>query len=79
MRRVKRVLSVLLLLGIAIIVLVFVLENQQSIALSFLGWKGPRVASSVFIILALICGMIIGPLLNVFFRRKKSRKIRGVE
>jgi len=73
MRGVKRVLSVLLLLVIALIVLVFVLENQQSIVLSFLGWTTSGMPSSVFITGSLILGMLIGPLLNILFRRPVNR------
>lgn len=63
---------VLLLLGAAI--LVFMLENQQSVSLFFLGWEGPQLPVAIYVSLALLCGVALGPLL-VVGRRLVSRRL----
>lgn len=74
MRGVKRVLLVLAVLVVALVVLGFVLENQQSVSLSFLGWATAQMPVAVFVVMALIIGMLLGPLLGVAIsgRRRKS-------
>ncbi|NVZ21665.1 lipopolysaccharide assembly protein LapA domain-containing protein [Pseudomonas costantinii] len=74
MRGIKRVLLVLAVLLTVLAVLAFVLENQQGVALSFLGWSTVQLPVAVFVTLALIAGMLIGPLLGVLVKRKVRRK-----
>jgi uncharacterized integral membrane protein len=69
----RRALLALILLIVALGVLVFVLENQQVLALSFLGWTTPQIPVSIFIALSLLVGLLLGPLLGFIFRRKASR------
>lgn len=80
MRGVKRVIVVLAVLVAALVVLGFVLENQQGVALSFLGFVTAQMPVSVFVVVALIVGMLIGPLLGVVMRgrrRKSAVTARG--
>ncbi|MBD8094287.1 LapA family protein [Pseudomonas fluorescens] len=70
MRGVKRVVLVLSVLIVALVVLGFVLENQQAVSVSFLGWASVPLPVSVFVVLALLIGMLIGPVFAVLFRRK---------
>lgn len=74
MRGVKRVALVLIVLIVALVILAFVLENQQGVALAFLGWSTPELPVSVFVTLALIVGMLLGPILSLLVRRKKRLK-----
>lgn len=74
MRGVKRVALVLIVLIVALAILAFVLENQQDVALAFLGWSTPELPVSVFVTLALIVGMLVGPVLSLLIRRQKHRK-----
>lgn len=74
MRGVKRVALVLIVLVVTLVILAFVLENQQGVALAFLGWSTPELPVSVFVTLALIVGMLVGPLLGLLVRRKKRLK-----
>ncbi|MBN0980554.1 DUF1049 domain-containing protein [Pseudomonas hygromyciniae] len=74
MRGVKRVALVLIVLIAALAILAFVLENQQDVALAFLGWSTPQLPVSVFVTLALIVGMLVGPFLSLLVRRKKRLK-----
>ncbi|WP_434596489.1 DUF1049 domain-containing protein [Pseudomonas sp. R4-83] len=75
MRNLKRILLGVFLLLMALIVLAFVLENQQSVSLLFLGFSGPQLPVSVVAVLALLIGMLIGPVLGWFLGRS-SRAAR---
>ncbi|MBC8996167.1 DUF1049 domain-containing protein [Pseudomonas sp. N40(2020)] len=75
MRNLKRVLLGVFLLLMVLIVLAFVLENQQSVSLLFLGFSGPSLPVSVVAVLALLIGMLIGPVLGWFLGRS-SRAAR---
>jgi uncharacterized integral membrane protein len=76
MRNLKRVLLGMVVLLLILAVLAFVLENQQSVSLLFLGWSGPQLPVSLVMVLALLFGMLIGPILGWFLRRasRSSRK-----
>jgi uncharacterized integral membrane protein len=76
MRNVKRVLLGAFLLSLVLVILVFVLENQQSVSLLFLGWSGPHLPISLLMVLALLIGMVVGPVTGWFLGRssKASRK-----
>jgi uncharacterized integral membrane protein len=76
MRNLKRVLLGVFLLLLVLTILVFVLENQQSVSLMFLGWAGPQLPVSLVIVLALLIGLAIGPLLGWLLGRsfRASRK-----
>lgn len=71
MRRARRVFFVMAALFIALFVLAFVLENQQSASLAFFGWSTAELPVSVFVALALILGMLAGPLLSFLVGRRK--------
>lgn len=73
MRGVKRVALVLIVLIVALVILAFVLENQQGVALAFLGWSTPELPVSVFVTLALIVGMLVGPFLAVLLKLRGRR------
>ena len=62
MRNLKKLLLVLIFLAVAAVVLVFVLENQQAVALSFLGWSSPSLPVSVFVLAALAAPPFLPPL-----------------
>lgn len=69
MLKAGQVLLVLIVLAVFLVVLAFVLENQQGISLSFLGLGTVQLPVSVFIMLALIVGMLVGPLISLLVRR----------
>lgn len=75
MRNLKRILLGVFLLLMVLIVLAFVLENQQSVSLLFLGFTGPQLPVSVVAVLALLIGMLIGPVLG-WFLGSSSRAAR---
>jgi len=72
MLRFKRVLLAVFVLLSALVVLAFVLENQQAASLSFLGWTTAEFPVSVFVTLALIAGLAVGPALSLLLGRKRS-------
>ncbi|MDY7561406.1 lipopolysaccharide assembly protein LapA domain-containing protein [Pseudomonas sp. CCC3.2] len=74
MRNLMRIILVTVILLIALATVVFLLENQQPIALAFLGWTGPQMSVAVPVILALLVGMVIGPVLGWGLRVRKIRK-----
>lgn len=77
MRGVKRFLAVLMLVVVVLMIFGFVLENQQAISLSFLGFSTAQMPVAVYIVLALIGGMMIGPLLGVRVWRKYRSPAKG--
>ncbi len=75
MRNFKRVLLAIFVLLLVLAVLAFILENQQSVPLLFLGWAAPQLPVSVLLVLALLVGMIIGPILGwVLGRASRSSR-----
>ncbi|WP_260955238.1 LapA family protein [Pseudomonas citri] len=59
----KRLALVVTFVLVAAAVVLFVLENNQPVALLFLGWSAPQLPVSFFVLLAFLVGMMIGPLL----------------
>jgi uncharacterized integral membrane protein len=76
MNNFKRILISVLILMLVLAILAFVLENQQSVSLLFLGWAGPQLPVSVVAVGALLVGMLIGPVFGWFLGRlsRASRK-----
>lgn len=75
MRGVKR-LSLLLIVSVAVVAtLLFSLENQQSVSLTFLGWATPQWSVSVYILGALLLGLMVGPLLGLAMHSRKRRPL----
>ncbi|AZE88315.1 lipopolysaccharide assembly protein LapA domain-containing protein [Pseudomonas orientalis] len=73
MRQFKRIFTVIIASIVALAIVGFVLENQQSASLSFLGWSSATLPVSVFVTLALILGMLLGPVLFILFKPRQSR------
>ena len=70
---VRRVIAVFLSLVVMLVISVFVLENQQEVSLSFFGLSTAQLPVSVFVVMALILGMFVGPLLGVLARVRRPR------
>ncbi|PMQ14355.1 Lipopolysaccharide assembly protein A [Pseudomonas sp. AD21] len=69
MRNLKRILLGVFILLLVLVILAFVLENQQPVALLFLGWAGPQLPVSLIVVLALLVGMVVGPIVGWFLAR----------
>ena len=74
MRNFKRLALVVIALLLAAAIVLFVLENHQPVALLFLGWTAPQLPVSVFVLLALLMGMMIGPLFAWFMGMRRRLK-----
>ncbi|MNJ72061.1 hypothetical protein D3C77_686750 [compost metagenome] len=77
MRNLKRALVVLFVLMLATLVLFFVLENQQAVALVMFGWSAPAMPVAVPVLVALLVGLAIGPLLGVYGVVRSKRRVRA--
>jgi uncharacterized integral membrane protein len=75
MRNLKRIFIGIFILLLVLVILAFVLENQQSVPLLFLGWAAPELPISLVVVLALLIGMLVGPMLGWFLGRS-SRAAR---
>ncbi|PZW95462.1 uncharacterized protein DUF1049 [Pseudomonas sp. 478] len=75
MRNLKRVLLAVFVLLLILAILAFVLENQQSVSLLFLGWAGPQLPVSLVMVFALLTGMVIGPCIGWLLSR--TSRARG--
>jgi uncharacterized integral membrane protein len=62
-RNLKRIVLGVFALLLVLVILAFILENQQSVELMFLGWSGPALPVSLVVVAALLVGMLIGPIL----------------
>lgn len=77
MRNFRRLSLGLFALLVIAATLVFVLENQQPASLSLFGWTTPQLPISVFVALALISGLVVGPFLGwLMLQRRGARSSR---
>jgi uncharacterized integral membrane protein len=74
-RGVKKLSSLLIILVALAATLLFSLENQQPVSLVFVGWSAPPWPVSIYILGALLLGLLVGPLLGVIFYRRNSRRL----
>ncbi|WP_110946714.1 lipopolysaccharide assembly protein LapA domain-containing protein [Pseudomonas bohemica] len=72
MRNLKRLIFFIIVLLIVVATVVFTIENQQPVALVFFGWSAPELSVAVPVILALLVGMLIGPVLAWIARLRKK-------
>lgn len=83
MRAFRRIGVLAFIVSISLAALVFVLENQQPSSLLFLGFSTPVLPVSLYIAIALLVGMVIGPLSvlaarGVFGVKSRARQDRTV-
>ena len=73
MRNLSRIVFGFFVLAILLVTLVFILENQQPASMMFLGWATPALPLSVFVVAALLLGLIIAPALAWLVARRARR------
>ncbi|MGE8410240.1 MAG: lipopolysaccharide assembly protein LapA domain-containing protein [Pseudomonas sp.] len=66
MRRLKALSLAAFLLLVGFAILVVVLENRQIVTLVIFGWAAPSLPLAVLLLMALLLGLVVGPLLMVF-------------
>lgn len=76
MRNLKRLLLVVFVLAVAAVVLLFVLENQQAVALVLFGWSAPALPVAVIVLAALLTGLAVGPLLGMYIALRTKSRVR---
>ena len=62
MRSFKRLLILIVALGLAASVVFFTLENRALTQLVFFGWTTPELPIALYVLSAFVLGLIIGPL-----------------
>lgn len=75
MQMFTRVIAAVVALALIVLTIVFILENQQRVALVFMGWSSPELLLAVPIIVALLAGMLIGPVLGWAFGMRRKHKL----
>lgn len=78
MRNLSRSMLAVTGLLLVLVILTFMLENQQPVSLQFLGWAAPQLPVSVVVVIALLIGMLAGPLLRLFLGRQSRLHKRMV-
>jgi uncharacterized integral membrane protein len=67
-----------LVLLVAVACLLFVLENQQLVVVSFFGFSSPELRVSIVGVVAFLAGMIMGGLMVAVFALRSRRRVRQV-
>ena len=75
----KRALGFALVVMLALATLVFVLENQQGIALSYLGFASPQLPASLFVAAAFVAGGLLGLAFGVLIASRLKYRLKAVE
>ena len=57
-------------------VVIFILENQQTTSLAFLGWHSPPFSIALIFVGALLIGLAIGPLLGMLMYWRKRAALK---
>ncbi len=73
MHRFNRVALAAFVLLLIFLVVVFTLENREPVSLVFLGWSSAQMPIAAYVLLALLIGMVVGPLLALLLGRKVGR------
>ncbi|TBN43356.1 lipopolysaccharide assembly protein LapA domain-containing protein [Pseudomonas sp. BGI-2] len=68
-----------LTLALAIVVVVFVIENNHPASLLFFGWSSPSLPFALYIVSALLIGVGIGVILSWVARARVKQKISRTE
>lgn len=79
MQKVRRLLVALLCLLVGAVVLLFTLENRQSIELEFLGHLSPSMPLAVAILLAFVLGAFFSLLIIGWSAARQKSKNRGLQ
>lgn len=67
-----------LVLLVSIACLLFVLENQQLVVVSFFGFSSPQLQVSIFVIGSFLVGTMVGGLLMSAYALRRRRRGRQV-
>lgn len=76
MYAIKKLFLFLIALAVIVVCLLFSLENQQRLSLTFAGWSAPSFPASIYILAAFLFGLVLGPLFTVITVRRSHRSLR---
>jgi uncharacterized integral membrane protein len=77
MRVVKRIIFFVIAVLAVLATVVFTMENQKPVTLVFFGWSAPELPTAVPVIIALVLGMLIGPLLGWSVVLRSKNRLRS--
>jgi putative membrane protein len=75
----KRALGLLLVVILTLGTLVFVLENQQKLTLSYLGFSTPTLPVALYVVAAFVAGGVIGLLLGQLMVSRLKYRLKAAE
>ncbi len=75
----KRVLGFAVALALALVTLVFVLENQMPSTLAFLGFQSAELPVAVFLVMFFVAGGLLGLLLGLLVYSRLKLRLRNLE
>lgn len=75
----KRVLGFAVALALALVTLVFVLENQMPSTLAFLGFRSAELPVAVFLVMFFVAGGLLGLLLGLLVYSRLKLRLRNLE
>ena len=75
MGKLKRITLTMLILLLALLVVVFIIENRQPVSLNFLGWASAQMPVAGWIAAALLLGLLVGPLLAWLIGPRRGRRL----
>ena len=78
MRNLAKIIMVAFVVLISVGVLIFTVENQNTVSIAFFGVDGPPLAVSILVITSFLLGMVFGPIL-VLLRRNLLKKSKIVK
>ncbi|WP_371049074.1 lipopolysaccharide assembly protein LapA domain-containing protein [Pseudomonas fluorescens] len=59
------------MLIVAVATLVFMLENPTPVSVSFLGWSTPHLPISLFLVISMLTGLVLGPFFTLYTVMRK--------
>ncbi|MBZ9782653.1 LapA family protein [Pseudomonas sp. REP124] len=76
MNKLRRWFFLLILLLASAALIVFVLENQQSVKISFFGFSSGEAPASLCLVIALLVGMAIGPVVSFMLKYARNHDVK---
>jgi len=76
MQKVKRALTAIFLLLVAVLVFLFTIENRQLVQLSVMGKSSPSLPLALFVLLVFVFGLVTGFSINALRNKGLERKCR---
>lgn len=76
MQKIKRAIVFVFLLAVALVVLLFTMENRQLVHLSLMGKQTPNLPLALFVLVVFVLGLIVGFAINWLRSKGLERKCR---